>query len=523
MADYDAVIVGAGHNGLVCAAYLMRAGWRVAVVEANADIGGGLRSGEVTLPGFCHDRYATNVGVFAASPAYRDLKTGFDSFGLKFLRSDKAYAAVHDLRAVRVYTVADRTEAEFAALGASEVDGWRQLIELYKRVAPHLFELFYTEFPSAALWSQLANMLAGSATDTARLARLLLQSSGGFAGRFFQSSAARGLLEAWGYHLDFGPDVRGGAVFAFIAAVSSHLNGMSLAEGGAGRITKALGTMLEQGGARVLTNTEVTRIVIKSGAAIAVRTRSGDELTAGRAIVASVTPPHLFGRLVAADDIDSRFLRRVQSYRYGPGTFIIHLALDRMPQWKTAEDLGGFSYVHLNSSEREIADTYRQSLNGQLPTRPLLVVSQTTPTDPSRAPAGRHVMRVHVRTVPGRIDGDAAGTITARNWQQAKEQFAERILDLVEEEAPDLRDCIIGSAVESPDEIEHANPNFVGGDCVSGSHHFDQNFFFRPLLGWSRYATPISQLYMIGASTWPGGGVNAGSGYILARKLLQRA
>jgi len=127
-----------------------------------------------------------------------------------------------------------------------------------------------------------------------------------------------------------------------------------------------------------------------------------------------------------------------------------------------------------------------------------------------------------VRTVPGRISGDAAGRIAARDWPQAKMPFAERILDLVEEQAPDLRSCIIDAAVESPDEIERQNANFVGGDCVSGSHHFDQNFFFRPLFGWSRYATPLAQLYMIGASTWPGGGVNAGSGYLLARKLLQR-
>jgi phytoene dehydrogenase-like protein len=132
-------------------------------------------------------------------------------------------------------------------------------------------------------------------------------------------------------------------------------------------------------------------------------------------------------------------------------------------------------------------------------------------------------MRIHVRTVPAQITGDAAGTISARNWPQAKAPFAERILDLVEEQAPDLRTCILAAAVESPDEIERENPNFVGGDCVSGSHQLDQNFFCRPLLGWSRYATPVAQLYMIGASTWPGGGVNAGSGYILARKLLRTA
>ena len=124
-------------------------------------------------------------------------------------------------------------------------------------------------------------------------------------------------------------------------------------------------------------------------------------------------------------------------------------------------------------------------------------------------------MRVHVRTVPGRIEGDVVGKITARNWAEAKHSFAERVLDLVEEKAPDLRACIIGKYLETPQDIESENPNFVGGDCVSGSHHLGQNFFSRPLLGWSNYTTPIEGLYMIGASTWPGGGVNAGSGYLL--------
>ena len=110
--------------------------------------------------------------------------------------------------------------------------------------------------------------------------------------------------------------------------------------------------------------------------------------------------------------------------------------------------------------------------------------------------------------------------IVAQNWSDAKEQFARRLLDQAAEHAPDIRDLIIGRAIETPEDIERINPNFVGGDCVSGSHHRDQNFLWRPVFGWSRYATPIKQLYMIGASTWPGGGVNAGSGYLVAQRLL---
>lgn len=521
MADYDAIIVGAGHNGLVCALYLARAGWRVLLLEQAGEVGGGLRSGALTLPGFCHDRYATNVGLFATSPVYRELKADFDAVGVRLLRSERSYASVHGSRAVRVYTDAERTLRDIAAIQSSDVEGWKKLVAFYRRVAPKFLPLFHIELPSPAMWRQIAHIFAGGPGDAIRLAHLTRQTSLGFASSFFQSPEMRGLIESWGYHLDFGPDVPGGAAFAFVAAMSAHINGMPIAEGGAGRISGALRTMLEAAGGRVMTGVDVDRIVVKGGRAAAVRTRGGDELSAGH-VIANITTRNLFGKLLSPDDIEGRFLQRTQRYRYGPGTFIIHLALDRVPDWKAVDDLAGFNYIHLNGSGPEIEATYQASLRGLLPARPLLVVSQTTLIDPSRAPAGKHVIRVHVRTVPGSIEGDAARTITTRNWAEAKYPFAERILDMVEEKAPNLRAHIIGQAIESPRDIEIENPNFVGGDCVSGSHHLGQNFFFRPLLGWSNYTTPIERLYMIGASTWPGGGVNAGSGYLLARKLIEK-
>ena len=521
MADWDAIIIGSGHNGLICAALLTRAGWRVLVLEGEAEIGGGIRSGAVTVPGFWHDRYATNVGQFVASPAYQEMKADFDELGLQIISSSKPYASLHGRRALRVYTDPERTSAEFAAFGADEAAGWQRLRAFYRRTAPMFLSLYSVEMPSAAMWRQLGRIATAGLGDALRLARLMRQSSRDFAADFFQSYEARGLLASWGYHLDFGPDVPGGAVFAFVAAVSNHIHGMPIVKGGAGRINDALRALIERGGGRILTDTEVTQVLVKNRQAVGVRTRIGDEMAAARAVIANVTPRNLFTRLLSTDDIDGGFRKRAEQYRYGPGTFIVHLALDRMPNWSAADDLAQFSYVHLNGSEAEIADTYTQCLRNYLPARPLLVVSQTTPTDPSRAPPGKHIMRVHVRTVPGRIEGDAAGKIAARNWGEAKQAFTDRILDLVEEQAPDLRSCIIGSAVETPEDIERNNPNFIGGDCVSGSHHFDQNFFCRPFFGWSHYATPVTGLYMIGASTWPGGGINAGSGYLLARKLLK--
>jgi phytoene dehydrogenase-like protein len=520
MTDFDAIVIGAGHNGLICASYLSRAGWRVAVLEGASQIGGGLRSDVTTLPGFVHDNYATNLGLLASSPAYRELKPDLDALGVRFLSGDKPYASVNRDRALKVFTDIDRTVEGVSSLSADDALGWLKLVEFYKRISSSVQPFFYTEMPSAAAFARACEMAIGNRpTDVLRFARLLGQSSSAFAKQSFATPDVVSVFQAWAYHLDFPPEKSGGALFAFISAMSAHVHGMRVAEGGAGKVSEGLRTLIERAGGLVMTRSEVDQIVVRQSRAVGVRTHEGKELTAKRAIVANVTTRNLFGKLIKPSELPSRFLKRAQSFRYGPGTFVLHLALARMPSWKLGSDLSQFGYVHLNVSEAEIQQTYADCSEGRLPARPLLVVSQTTHVDPSRAPAGKHVMRVHVRTVPGQIAGDAANKISARDWQGAKEPFAEQILDLVEEAAPDLRECIIRTAVETPQDIERENPNFIGGDCVSGSHHLNQNFFLRPFWGWSNYKTPIGGLFMIGASTWPGGGVNGASGYLLARRL----
>jgi phytoene dehydrogenase-like protein len=165
---------------------------------------------------------------------------------------------------------------------------------------------------------------------------------------------------------------------------------------------------------------------------------------------------------------------------------------------------------------------YVRSIAGLLPERPMLVVGQPTAVDPSRAPEGKHVLWVQVRTVPTEIRGDALGTISATNWDEAKEPFAERVLDIMEEYAPGTRRKIRSQAVLAPPDLEAANANLVGGDSLGGSHHLMQQLFLRPAPGWSRYRTPIDRLYLCGAATWPGAGVGAGSGYLLATSLTKR-
>jgi len=198
---------------------------------------------------------------------------------------------------------------------------------------------------------------------------------------------------------------------------------------------------------------------------------------------------------------------------------MIHLALSGLPDWTAGEELKRFAYVHLAPSLEAMGAAYSQAMAGLLPREPVLVVGQPTAIDKTRAPEGRHVLWVQVRVLPASIKGDAAGAITATDWDAAKEAYADRVMTLIERYAPGLAGKILGRAVLSPRDLERENPNLIGGDSLSGSHHLDQNFLFRPVFGWSRYKTPVAGLYMVGAATWPGAGLGAGSGFMLAKIL----
>jgi phytoene dehydrogenase-like protein len=522
MADYDAIIVGAGHNGLVVALCLARAGWRVLVVEQALNIGGAVQTAEITLPGFKHDLFASNLTLFTASPAYREFKSEFDLLGLRFLSNNCPFASAYaDGQTARVYRNPEATELEMARFSAEDLAGWRSAVVLFKQSAPNFLPLQFTTFPSFDMVRQLGRILGDGPSGALKLARILSQTPRQFVDRYFTSPEVKGLFTPWAFHVDYGPDIRGGAIFALVSAMSAYLRGMHVAEGGAGQVIAAIRTLLEKRGGHILTATMVTKVQVSEGRAVGIETARGDVITAGKAVIANVTPRKLFGGLVSSDDLPSGFFRRIGRFRYGVGTIVVHLALDRKLEWKAAENLSDFNYIHLCGTGEEIADAYAQSTSGKIPTRPMMIVSQTSQVDPSRAPPGHHVARVHARAFPGKILGDAAGQIKGHDWDDVKEAVADRLIDLLAAQAPNVKSALLARRVVSPLDLERSNPNLVEGDCNGGSAHLDQHYFARPILGWSRYSTPIRQLYMVGASQWPGSGVNASSGYLLAKQLLR--
>lgn len=484
---YDAIIVGAGHNGLAAGVMLARAGWKVLILESHAQPGGAVRTTEATLPGFRHDLYATNLNAFAASELVADFRSELATAGLEFLRAQKVFCSIFpDGDLVGVTTSLEETLSDIGRHSARDARAWAELKKRFARIGPPVLSALRQPMPSRkALWQGLRNL------------PLICQTSGNFVRGSFENEKIQALWAVWGMHLDFPPEVRGGALYPYMQCMLTQANGISFGRGGAANMIDALCAVFRRSGGELRSSSRVTDIVVDGASAVAVKTNGGD-VSAKRAVIANLAPKVLF-------DLLKRPLRK--RYRHGPGTMMIHLALSGVPEWRN-ERARHFAYVHVGPSLGAMSDTYWQAMQGVLPSQPVLVVAQPTVVDPSRAPKDRHILSIQVRVVP-----------SAADWDAIKERYADHVVALLERYAPRLSQKIIGRRVLSPRDLETENPNLIGGDQIGGSHHLDQQFLFRPFFGWWHYRTPINKLYMCGASTWPGAGVGAGSGYLLGKRL----
>ena len=519
--SYDAVVIGAGHNGLAAAVRLAEKGWSVAVVEGKETAGGAVKTQELTLPGFRHDLCAMNLSMFAGSGFFAAHKQALLDQGLGFMPAQDCFASVfRDGTYLGVSTSLDKTTAGIAALSPADAQAWRDLVARFDLDAPPIFALLGSPMPSIAaakvVWNAWRQRGTGWLFETLRL---FLASPRDFLDARFTHPKVKTMMAAWGLHLDFPPDVAGGALFPYLECMVNQTFGMVIGKGGADTIVNAMTGALKTRGAALVLGAPVARINVSSGRASGVTLVDGRRLEARRAVIANVHPKLVFGTLVASDPARKTFERDVSAFRAGPGTMMIHLALDALPDWSPGVGLKGFAYVHVAPDLEMMSRVYSEASAGLLPVEPGLVVGQPTAIDPSRAPEGKHILWVQVRVLPAKILGDAKGEIGATNWDDAKEAYAERVLDILESYAPGLRRLVLARAVWSPLDLERENPNLIGGDNLSGSHHLDQNFFLRPVAGHSRYRTPVKGLYLCGASTWPGAGTGAGSGFMLAKML----
>ncbi|MEM9196659.1 MAG: NAD(P)/FAD-dependent oxidoreductase [Pseudomonadota bacterium] len=518
MTEYDAVLIGAGHNALACAAHLASKGWRVAVFEQAALPGGAVKTLPLTEPGFLHDWGAMNLSLFAGSGFYRTHNAALAQHGLELAPVRDCFATLFpDGRWLGVSTDLEETSARIAAFSQADAATWRKLVADFPGEAELIFALLGGPMHIRALASFLYRLVrARGRSGAAEMIRFLLASPRAWLGKTFESPQMRALLGVWGLHLDFAPNVAGGAVFPYLEGMANQSFGMVLGKGGADTMIRAMVGMIEAAGGTVTCNATVAKITRERHRATGIVLADSTEITAKKAVIAGVGPRALPGLL--GGPTNRHHDLAMERYVHAPGTMMIHLAMEDLPAWPDPK-LREFAYVHLAPSLEAMGRVYAQASEGLLPDAPAIVVGQPTAIDPSRAPSGKHVLWLQVRVVPGQIKGDAAGEIAATDWAMAAEPMADRALAILERHAPGTGARISSRRIVTPAELEADNPNLVGGDQITGSHHITQNFLFRPAWGYADGTTPVDRLFMTGAAVWPGAGVGAGSGYLLGRKL----
>jgi len=504
------VVIGSGINGLSAAALLAKKGKSVTVLESANQFGGAVRTEEVTLPGFRHDLFATNLSLFAGGGVMAALKDDLIRNGLEFVPSAKPYCSVFpDGKSIGIVMDRDANIATLTRVAPGDVESWKALTEKLGALAPHLFPILGTELPSFAAVKSLYKTWRAIGTEGLfDLIRMLLQSSRAFTDEHFVHPETKALAATWGMHLDYGPDISGGALFSFLESIGGQEFGMVLGKGGADTLIKALVGVIKENGGTLITGAKVTEILTTNGKASGVRTVDGKVYEADK-VIANVNPaliPALLPKVLA----DKPEISKVKNFRPGLGTMMIHLALSDLPDWKATE-AREFNYVHIAPYVDDMAMTYTVAAAGKLPTTPTLVIGQPTVSDPSRAPEGKHILWIQVRVLPIEMSDTT--------WDQIGEEYADRIIENIENYAPGLKSKILSRKVLTPSDLERYNANLIKGDSLGGSHHPAQFFFLRPLPGWTGHRAPVANLYLCGSGTWPGGGVGGGSGLMVANLL----
>ncbi len=521
----DVVVIGAGPNGLTAAAYLAKAGFRPVVLERR-DVVGGLAVTEEFAPGFRVSSVLHAAGPFLPSIA-RDL--ALSRHGLSFIQTEvRVFAPAPDGRAIALYGDAAKTARELEKMSPHDAKGYLTFHESLGRIGRVLEPLVTMTPPSidhpglSAMWDLLGvgrKFRALPRRDAFRLLRWGPMAVADLVAEFFETDLLRAVVAARGIYGTFaGPWSAGTSLGVILqAATDSNAAGPnSFVRGGMGALTQALATAARGFGAEIRTGATVARIATKDGAATGVALSTGEEIPA-RAVVSNADPKSTLLGLVDPVELDPDFIQKIRNFRAMGAVAKVNLALSGLPDFPAAKAVGADAKnalsgrIHIGPDIDYLERAYDAAKYGDFSPHPYCDVTIPTITDPSLAPAGKHVLSVVAQFAPYKLKGD---------WKGRRETLGDAVVDAIAAYAPGLKGLVVGRQVLTPLDIEETY-GATGGHIFHGEPALDQLFTMRPLLDWAQYRTPVRGLYLCGSGTHPGGGVTGAPGFNASREIAK--
>lgn len=501
----DAVVIGAGHHGLVAATLLADAGWDVLVLEGRSSAGGAL--GHRTIDGFVVDEFSSCYPLGKASPVIQALE--LERHGLEWV--DRRPALVHisngdDALGSAVEATPELTAAALEASHPGDGEAWLRLFSGWRRVKEPLLEALLRGWPPVGAGARLARVLgAAGLLDFARFALLPSDRMGT---EWFAGDRARDLLAGNAMHADVSPLAPVSGLMGFLLAMLAQDVGFPVPRGGAGALAGALVGRAVSAGAVVELSSPVVGISVSGGRAVGVRLADERAVRARRAVVADVSATALYRALLPAGSVPAALLKRLERFAWDPPTLKLNLLLGGAMPWRASRAKEA-AVVHAGLSSRELVRWHADIAAGEVPIRAFALVGQMTTADPSRSPSGTESLWAYTHLPVTGADGVARslGTVEA----------------MFDELAPGWRDQEQGRWVQTPQELAAVNPNLVHGALGAGTSQLIQQGPWRPVAGLGGPVTHLEGLYLASAGTHPGGGVHGGAGFNAARAALRGA
>ncbi|MFD8070007.1 phytoene desaturase family protein, partial [Streptomyces parvulus] len=500
----DAVVIGAGPNGLVAANLLADAGWSVRVLEEQPEPGGAVRHDSGVAPGFVSDLFSSFYPLAAASPVLAAMR--LEDHGLRWAHAPHVLA--HPLGDGRC-AVLDRdlavTAASLDAFAPGDGAAWERLHAVWDRYRADILGALFTPFPPVRAAARLALRLRGG--GGLRLARTLVLPVRRMGAEEFRGEGGRLLLAGNALHADLAPEAAGSGGFGWLMSMLGQTYGFPVPVGGSGALTAALVHRLRARGATLSCGERVESVVVRDRRAVGVRTAGGELVPAHRAVLADVSVPALYGGLVAPEDLPDQVLADLRRFQWDFATFKVDWALDGPVPWRSA-DAAGAGTVHLADGVDELTRFAAQIAMGRVPDRPFSLFGQMTTADPTRSPRGTESAWAYTH-VPHDVRGDAGEEGITGSWDAGeRELMADRVERQVERFAPGFRALVRARRVLAPPTLQNLDANLTGGAINGGTAALHQQLVFRPVPGTGRPETPVAGLYLASAAAHPGGGVH---------------